>query len=275
MMRHFLAGQATMIGRLKEKTISLLEKHPYGYALGLAILESNPIFLPHESDFHGMLLVAANRTGLFLDVGANRGHSALGFHKIMPGWCIFSIEANLLHQSRLESLKQRHSFFDYRIAAADRVSGHSVTIWTPRYGRLYCHSAAAIDRAEAVRAIRMSFPAQAPYFEYVPQETFTLALDDLNLAPQIIKMDVQGNELAALYGLAATIRRHRPSFLIECNLEGDDIFKAMRNLEYEPYSYDRGRNCLIRATQSSMKGRNVFFIPAERAPCQANSFRVR
>jgi len=275
MMRLLLAGLATMIGRFKEKTISLLEKHPYGYALGLAILESNSIFLPHESDFHGMPLVAGNRTGLFLDLGANRGHSALGFHKIMPGWRIFSIEANPLHKSRLESLKQRHSFFDYRIAAADRVSGQSVTIWTPRYGRIYCHSAAAIDRAEAVRAIRMSFPAQAPYFKYVSQETSTLALDDLNLAPQIIKMDVQGNELAALYGLAVTIRRHRPSFLIECNLEGDDIFKAMRNLEYEPYSYDRGRNCLIRATQASMKGRNVFFIPAERAPCQANSFCAR
>jgi FkbM family methyltransferase len=255
-----------MIGWLKEMTVSLLEKHPYGYALGLAVLESNPIFLPHESDFYGMPLVADDRIGLFLDVGANRGHSALGFHKMMPGWCTFSIEASRLHKSRLESLKQRHSFFDYRIAAADRASGKSVTIWTPRYGHLYCHSAAAIDRAEAVRAIEMSFPAQSPYFQYVPQETSTLALDDLDLAPQIIKMDVQGNELAALHGLARTVRRYRPSFLIECNLEGADIFKAMRTLDYEPYLYDHARNCLNRATQAAVKGRNVFFIPAERAP---------
>ena len=251
-----------MIGWLKEKTVSLLEKHPYGYALGLAVLESNSSFLPHETDFYGMPLVANVPTGLFLDVGANRGHSALGFHKIMPGWRIFSIEANELHRRRLENLKRKYSFFDYRIAAADCVSGQSVTIWTPRYGSLYCHSAAAVDRAEAVRAIEMSFPGQSADFEYDLGEATTLALDDLNLAPQIIKMDVQGNELAALKGLARTIEHHRPSFLIECNLEGDSIFKAMHNLEYKPYTYDRARNRLDPATQPLMKGRNVFFVPA-------------
>jgi hypothetical protein len=92
-----------MIGRLKEKAVSLMEKHPYGYVLGLAILESNSFFLPHESDFYGMPLVSSYRNGLFLDLGANRGHSALGFHKIMPGWRTLSIEANPLHKSRLEN----------------------------------------------------------------------------------------------------------------------------------------------------------------------------
>jgi hypothetical protein len=112
----------------------------------------------------------------------------------------------------------------------------------------------------------MSYPAQSPYvFEYVPKETSTLALDDLNLVPQIVKMDIQGKELAALSGLATTIKRHRPSFLIECVFGGDDIFNAMQNLDYESYLYDQGSNQLHRVMQPPTVGRNVFFLPAERA----------
>lgn len=254
-----------MIGRLKEIAVSVLERHPYGYALGLAILESNSFFLPHEADFYGAPLVANGASGLFLDVGANRGHSALGFHKVMPGWRTLSIEANPLHEARLENLKRRHAFFDYRIAAADQVSGKVVPIWTPRYGNLFCHSAAAVDRAEAVRAIEMAFPVQARRFDYVSRETRTLALDELGVAPQIVKLDIQGKEMDALRGLRKTIELHRPSFLIECNLEGEQIFKAMHRLAYVAYSYNRPQHRLTRVDRVPAEGRNVFFIPEERA----------
>jgi FkbM family methyltransferase len=256
---------ADMIKRLKQFAVSILERHPYGYALGLAILESHAFFLPHEADFYAMPLVARSGSGLFLDIGANRGHSALSFQKIMPGWQTLSIEANPLHEARLEDLKQRHKFFSYHIAAADRVSGKAVTIWTPRYRGIYCHSAAAVERAKAVWAIEIAFPAQAPNFEYVPRKTRTLALDDLDLAPQLVKLDIEGNEVDALGGLTKTIDLHRPSFMIECNREGDHIFDSMRDLHYVSFSYDQSQHRLVRMDQAPTEGRNLFFIPAERA----------
>jgi FkbM family methyltransferase len=252
-----------MLSRLKSLAVSVLERHPYGYALGLAILESSDFFLPHEPDFFAMPLVMRKTTGLFLDIGANRGHSALGFHKVMPGWRTLSIEANPLHEARLKALKERNAFFDYRIAAADRCSGTTVPFWTPRYRSIYCHSAAAVAREEAVHGIELSFPAQAPLFEYVACETQTLALDDISLAPDIVKMDIQGKESDALVGLTKTIGRCRPSFLIECNLQGKPIFDAMRDLEYTPFFYDRAHHRLRQVEHLLPENRNCFFLPAE------------
>lgn len=252
-----------MIGRLKNFGVSVLEKHPYGYALGLKILESSSIFLPHESDFYGIPLVASHmKGGLFLDVGANRGHSALGFNKIMPGWKVISIEANPLHEARLRSLKAKGQITDYHIIAADKKSGDSVTIWTPRFRGIYCHSSSAVDRSEAVRAIEMSFPRQAKYFNYDSAVTRTMALDELELNPDVIKIDIQGKEVDCLQGLVTTIDRCRPAFLIECNMDGSNIVSFMRHLHYNPYLYDRPANRLNQLIDLSElgAGRNVFFV---------------
>lgn len=255
-----------MLKRLKKLAISLLEKHPYGYALGLKIMESSPLFLPHENDFYAMSLLARpDENGLFLDIGANRGHSALGFSKIMPGWRTISIEANPIHNERLQSLKNQKKLSNYHIVAADSTSGKPVTLWTPRYGMVYCHSSTAVDRHEAVRSIEMSFPSQARKFDYVSHEVRTLALDDLELTPQIIKIDIQGKEIDCLHGLTKTIDRARPVFLIECNLDGENIIAFMKGLDYEPYLYLRQSHQLVpvRGALDFTQERNVFFIPLD------------
>ena len=255
-----------VIGWLKERAVSLLEQHPYGYVLGLAIMESTSLLLPHESDFYGMPLLTSQRSGLFLDVGANRGHSSLGFKKVMPGWQTLAIEANPLHEPRLAALKRRHAFFDYRIAAADAVSGRSVTIWTPRYGGFDCHSAAALTREDAVRGILASFPDLEPNFRYEERLTRTLALDDLGIAPDIVKIDVQGKELDTIRGLEATIAKCRPSLLIECNLDDGTIASEMASLGYIAYIYERANHSLTTAAAIERPpSRNMFFLPKERA----------
>ncbi len=111
-----------MISTLKNLCISLLESHPYGYAFGLKVLESSSVFLPHEADFYGIPLATGPlKSGLFLDVGANRGHSALGFNKIMLGGKLVSIEANPIHASGYSILRQAF-ISDYYINAADAIS---------------------------------------------------------------------------------------------------------------------------------------------------------
>ena len=79
-----------MLGLLKNIAVRVLESHPIGYILGAEMVTRLDFLLPHEQDFWGFRRLAAGRSeGLFLDLGANLGHSARGFHKVVPGWQIF------------------------------------------------------------------------------------------------------------------------------------------------------------------------------------------
>jgi hypothetical protein len=87
---------------------------------------------PHEPEFAAFGLFP-DSTGLFLDIGANSGASALSFriyNKLSP---ILSIEANPFHRSDLEQLKRLLQGFDYRLAAAAEHPGE-LTLWVPFFG---------------------------------------------------------------------------------------------------------------------------------------------
>jgi hypothetical protein len=63
-------------------------------------------------------------------------------------------------------------------------------------------------------------------------------LDDLDLAPFFIKLDVQGYELEALTGGERTLRRDEPILLIESPDEETCAF--LSRLGYQPYSFEDG-----------------------------------
>lgn len=50
-------------------------------------------------------------------------------------------------------------------------------------------------------------------------EVRTVRLDDLKLAPRLIKVDVEGHELSVLAGAEETIKQHRPHMVLEANTE--------------------------------------------------------
>jgi hypothetical protein len=78
-------------------------------------------------------------------------------------------------------------------------------------------------------------------------------LDNLNLAPDFIKIDIQGFELQALRGGHRTLERHRPALLIET--PGDEIIQYLSNFCYQSYVYQGGR-----LVEGHQHGRNSFFV---------------
>ena len=46
---------------LRSRAVSLLESHPYGYALGVQLVAVTDLFLPHDQDHHGFRYLAAGR----------------------------------------------------------------------------------------------------------------------------------------------------------------------------------------------------------------------
>jgi hypothetical protein len=78
-------------------------------------------------------------------------------------------------------------------------------------------------------------------------------LDDLNLQPCFIKLDIQGYELKALKGAQRTLRRHEPVLLIES--PNDATLEYLDALGYQFFAFD-GRRFIERAIGAP----NTFFM---------------
>jgi FkbM family methyltransferase len=254
-----------MIESLKRIAVAALESHPLGYWLGVSLVSSTDLFLPHEPDYWGFRHLATKERGMFLDLGANRGHSARGFAKVVKNWRIMSVEANPMHERVLARLKRRLSGFDYRIAAIDSRSNLPVRIYVPRYFGAPLHSAAAITLADARAGIEAWFPRYAARMTYSEESVLTTTVDDLKANPDIIKMDIQGKEVAALEGARETIEQCSPAFLIEMLTNAEAIADLLRRYGYQAYAYDWRRDRFAPAGEAGAPAsRNTFFL--RRAP---------
>lgn len=250
-----------MLNRLRAHAISLLESHPYGYALGVTLVTATDLFLPHEVDYHGFTQLAMGRPGgLFLDLGANRGHSARAFGKLVPDWQVFSVEPNPLHEPRLRRLADRCDRFRYRLAAIDSVSGRACTLFVPIYRNMALHSAAAITLQAARAGVEETFPRQASKVHYREVTVSTITIDDLGVSPQIIKFDIQGKELDALKGASHTLGVASPDLLIEVTMGELALTDHLRSFGYRPYLYTHAnRGFVPYREQGTATSRNVFF----------------
>ena len=250
-----------MLRWLRSRAVSLLESHPYGYAVGVQLVSATDFFLPHEQDYYGFRLLAAGRpAGLFLDLGANRGHSARGFVKLVPGWDVFSVEPNPLHEPQLRKLSQQNARFRYRMAAIDRVSGRECLLYVPFFRGIPLHSAAAVTLREARAAIEQCFPAQASKVRYVELKVTTTTIDDLGLSPQIIKFDIQGAELDALKGATRTLTTSSPDLLLEIMFSEALLIDYLDRFGYRPYVYHHSTGTFtLYAEAGTAPSRNAFF----------------
>jgi len=253
-----------ILSQLKQITISLLESHPIGYIFGLKLLECGDFLLPHEFDYYGFEILVNNgytNNKLILDLGANRGHSARGFMKILPDWNVFSVEANSLHINALEKTKQASkNRMDYKIAAAGDITGQTIELFTPIYKNIFLHSATSTSYDEAKNAVMEAFPHSYGAIGVVKSISNTIALDDLNLKPGFIKLDIQGAENAAITGLKKTLTMHQPILLVEQNSLSVETNMMLSLLGYEPWSFIANSKTFKRGLQGALKGhKNIFY----------------
>jgi hypothetical protein len=85
-----------------------------------------------------------------------------------------------------------------------------------------------------------------------------VTVDSLNLAPRVVKMDLQGLELAALAGMEQTLARSRPVFMIEIGERHDEIVAFLAARGYTRWHWDgQGLRAGVRADTL-----NAIFIAA-------------
>ncbi len=218
----------------------------------------------HEEDFR-LFANFDGRPGLFVDVGANMGFSAISFRNVNATMRILSFEILPWLEGVLKLVREDLANFDFRMfGLADRTS--SATLYVPVYVDLLCTPWASLDRSQfdlAHRRAEWHTMTGADEIELVEVPIELRALDDLNLAPAIVKIDVEGAELPALRGMSRTLAAYRPLVMIEKN---DDLrfVRFMEGLGYEAMGYDVAANAMWRLDPGPIPVLNAFFVHPKR-----------
>jgi FkbM family methyltransferase len=195
-----------------------------------------------------------------VDVGANGGQSALCFARLRADAQIISFEAN---PDNLHDLERTRSLvgdrFTYHPVALSDRNGCGI-LRVPVVGRTLVPGEASLSRSflgDAATQDRIGRISRV-----VEHRVALRTMDSFDLHPDLVKIDVQGHELAVLRGMVQTLARHRPVLLIEVGPEFEDVGRFLDEHGYRLFSYDSAANRLL--PDRDLAGPNVFAVARER-----------
>jgi len=179
---------------------------------------------------------------LVVDVGANRGHSAIAVLRNTRRMKVLSLEPNRGLRWALLVIKVLHPRrFSFRlVGASDECSTRLLHI--PRSPGYDLSTQASLSPGEFdkwwVRERLQQSGHDAESAGAFARVTIrAIPLDSLELAPDVIKIDTEGWERQVLEGALGTLREHLPAILIEVN-DAEAWIPMLKALGYRFYSYD-------------------------------------
>ena len=179
---------------------------------------------PHDPDYRW---VAGRTVRLVVDVGGNRGQSAVTFAALWPAATVVTFEPNPTHARDLRAVRWllRGRLVHHAIALGDAAG--DAELWVPVSRRRAVTGEGSLDPAAVDRAAR-----RVAVDGHVRVAVAVRTLDSYELDPDVIKVDVQGTEGAVLRGAVSTLRRHRPAVLVEAGAADDDVAAVLEPLGY-------------------------------------------
>jgi FkbM family methyltransferase len=219
--------------------------------------------LVHERDFRALPLLVREPSPLVLDVGGNNGQSVLSIKRVLPNARVKTFEPASRHYADLRALEAKLSGVELVPIALADADGEAELFW-PIYNGGAMHGLASLDRSEAE-----SWLGPDRIYGYDPRrlevasERVTLRrLDELDLEPAIVKIDVQGTEHAVLAGGLRTIEQCRPAVMAEALADDGPAARLLAPLGYAVYTFRDGRF----ERGASRSATNHFLITPERLP---------
>lgn len=201
--------------------------------------------VPYESQLLE-LAAAVARDGLVVDVGAHAGNHTVYLAK--AGARVVAFEPNAAIGRFLELNIASN-------ALAGRVTVHPVGLWNER-------SSGRVQPGPAGNT------GSTALSEDVAGDIELVPLDSFELAPDVVKIDVEGAEMQVLEGAAATLAAHRPAVFVEAHQALDEVAGFLSRLGYRRL----GRSWAVSPTYL-FAARGSHFRRA--APFVARQFRTR
>lgn len=227
-----------------EKLVSIAtraaESHPYAWKLAWEAVHRLPFLLPHDRSYFALRhFIRTAPAGLFLDIGANDGISALSFRKFDRDYRILSLEPNTMLEPQLERIKAKDPRFEYRILGAGSVPSR-LQFFVPVYHGIVLHTFTASNRDRVLEGVTYCFgPSVAAAAQIKSVESDVVRVDDLNVDPTIVKIDAEGFEYDVLLGMERTLARSRPFVVTEIAWgEEDQSARYLQARDYAILAYD-------------------------------------
>ena len=219
---------------------------------------------PHEADYLAFPKLAADE-GVFLDIGANAGQTAAGISKLLPRHKIISFEPNPSLWSELAFIQKRvGARMEVRKCGLGQAAG-TLTLHIPVAGDLAYEARASVLESEARQHAETLSRELGRAVDVKQQVVEIMTLDSLDLAPDLIKIDVEGFEMGVLLGAEATLMRRKPILLMERN-DGTSACRAWLTARgYSAFAYDHDAQCFTRTLDGAL---NMFAAPLERLPAE-------
>lgn len=215
---------------------------------------------PHDPDFAAFGVLGGD--GLFLDIGANIGQSALSFRLYNRDSPILSMEPLPEHRHDLAFVSRLLSGHRYRLEGAAALT-RSATVYVPCYGHWRLSAQASTRRDEAQQKLdELRSAGVDPARLSLAEMTVRLRrVDELDLDPAYIKIDVEGAEPEVLEGMGETLSRARPVLMVERSDQIGEVVETLcGQLGYQARVFNResGKFDPYDGTPTV----NVFFFPS-------------
>ncbi|QBQ54393.1 FkbM family methyltransferase [Nitrosococcus wardiae] len=219
----------------------------------------NGLSLPFEKDFYAISLFPDVDEWLFLDVGANRGQSTDAILMNRRNARLQLFEPNQLLCQKLRRLFSN----DKRIIINNFGLGSESTegvLYIPFYKKWMFDGLASFSEQNARNWLsnnRIYFYNES-FLALKEVKCQIKRLDELELAPFFIKIDIQGYEYQALKGGEQTIQKYKPILLLES--PDDRIVKYLKGFNYQFYAFKAGK-----FFPDTFGSPNTFFMTKEKA----------
>jgi FkbM family methyltransferase len=169
--------------------------------------------MPHQKGFRGISLLAPNETSLFVDVGANRGQCIESIRLFAPRSPIVSLEPNAVMVAYIREKHKGDPNLRVECLAAGSETGE-FDLFIPSYrGRPFA-DLASLDGDAVAKWLPHFICGFRPELHRVERVKCKVCrLDDLKLAPFLIKIDICCLQTSVIRGALGTIEVYKP-FLI-------------------------------------------------------------